>query len=74
MDFYIRKLSDIFFFSILNGYTGLIYEKKWQDDAARCIQCENEGGSGDCYVKTKVAVAVAARKRRSVVIGCKSLP
>jgi len=58
MDFYIWKLSDIFFFSIINGYSclrGEMRTEEWQDDVARCVQCENEGGSGGgcCCVKTK---------------------
>jgi len=69
----------IFFFNILNGYNclkGKMWTKEWQDDFARCIQCENEGGGGsdDCCMSTKVEVAVVARKRRETVIGCKSLP
>jgi len=58
MDFYIRKLSDIFFFSILNGYNclkGEMRTKEWQDNDVRCVQCENEGGGGDggCCAKMK---------------------
>jgi len=44
--------------------------EEWQDNAAHCVQCENECDDGGCYASTKVvmAVAVAAQKQRDAVI------
>jgi len=57
MEFYIRKLSDIFFsaFSMvqLPHLKGEMRTEEWQDDIDRCVQCENKGGRGGCYAKTK---------------------
>ena len=54
---YISRIV-IFFSSILNGNNclrGEMRTEEWQDDATRCVLCENEGdsGGGDCCAKAK---------------------